>query len=209
MGNVLIFDYDGVIADSLEIFMKKVIAACKKYGSNQVNTKEDFLNLFDGNLYENLIEQGISKEIIPKMMGDFQMGPEEQSKINLFNGVMEMLQKLSKRNKIIIVTSNITGVVESSLKLKNIDYFEEVIGADKETSKVKKIEAVKSMYNGNNYFYIGDTKGDIIEGRKAGVKTIAVAWGWHSEKKLKEEKPDFIVHTPQELVDLFKNSNGL
>ena len=53
MSNILIFDNDGVIADSLEIFMKTVINTCKKHGSNQVNTKEDFLNLFNGNLYEN------------------------------------------------------------------------------------------------------------------------------------------------------------
>ena len=27
---------------------------------------------------------------------------------------------------------------------------------------------------------IGDTRGDILEGRKAGVKTAAVSYGWHS-----------------------------
>ena len=207
MSNVLIFDYDGVIADSLEIFMKKVIAACIKHGSNKVNTKEYFLNLFDDNLYASLIERGISKETIPKLIEDFQIGLKEQKKIKLSSGVKEMLVKLSKHNKIIIVTSNITGVVEESLKLKNIDCFEEVMGADKETSKVKKIEAVKSKYKNNEYFYIGDTKGDIIEGKKAGIKTIAVTWGWHNEDKLKEENPDFIVHSPQELLDLFDNLN--
>ena len=204
MSNVLIFDYDGVIADSLEIFMEKVISACIKHGSNQVNTKEDFLNLFNDNLYVSLIERGISKETIPKLIEDFQIGLKEQKKIKLFNEIKEMLVKLSKHNKIIIITSNVTKVVEESLKLKNIDCFEEVIGADKETSKVKKIESIKSRYKDNDYFYIGDTKGDVIEGRKAKVKTIAVTWGWHSEEKLKEEKPDFIVHNPQELVDLFE-----
>ena len=87
MSNVLIFDYDGVIADSLEIFMKKVIAACIKHGSNKVNTKEDFLNLFDDNLYVSLIKRGISKETIPKLIEDFQIGLKEQKKIKLFNGV--------------------------------------------------------------------------------------------------------------------------
>ncbi len=196
-----------MIADSLEIFMKKVITACKKHGSSQITTKEDFLNLFDDNLYASLIERGISKETIPKLIEDFQIGLEEQRKIKLFNGIKEMLIKLAKNNKVIIITSNVTKVVEESLKLKNIDCFEEVIGADKETSKVKKIEAVKFKYKNNEYFYIGDTKGDIIEGRKAGIKTIAVTWGWHGEKKLKEEKPDFIVHSPQELLELFKNLN--
>jgi len=203
--NILIFDYDGVIVDSLEIFMEKVITACKKHGSNQVNTKEDFLNLFDDNLYVNLIERGISKETIPKLIEDFLIGLKEQRKIKLFNGIEEMLQKLSKGNKIIIITSNLTNVVEDSLKLKNIDCFEEVIGADKETSKVKKIETIKSKYKCNEYFYIGDTKGDIIEGKKADIKTIAITWGWHNEDKLKEESPDYIISTPDELVNLFES----
>ena len=95
------------------------------------------------------------------------------------------------------------------MRLKNIDYFEEVVGADKETSKVKKIEAIKSKFKGNKYFYIGDTKGDIIEGRKASVKTIAVTWGWHSEDKLKKENPDFIVHSPIELVKLFGSQSKI
>ena len=119
-----------------------------------------------------------------------------------------MLENLSKNNIVIIITSNLTNVVKESLKLKNINYFEEVIGADKETSKVKKIESIKLRYKDNDYFYIGDTKGDIIEGRKAGVKTIAVTWGWHSEEKLKEENPDFIVHTPEELVNLLEKRMG-
>ena len=207
--DILIFDYDGVIVDSSEIFMEKVITVCKKHGSNEVNTKEDFLNLFNGNLYENLIQRGISKEIIPKVISDFKIGLKEQMKIKLFDGIKEMLEKLSKNNKIVIITSNVTNVVEESLRLKNIDYFEEVVGADKETSKVKKIEAIKSKFKGNKYFYIGDTKGDIIEGRKASVKTIAVTWGWHSEDKLKKENPDFIVHSPIELVKLFGSQSKI
>ena len=54
MENILIFDYDGVIVDSLDIFMKDLISACKKNGFNQISTKDIFLNLFDGNMYEIL-----------------------------------------------------------------------------------------------------------------------------------------------------------
>lgn len=204
--NILIFDYDGVIADSLAFFMPKVIAACKKNGSEKVNTKNDFLQLFDGNLYERLIESGISKEKLPNMLKDFQAGFKELSTIKLFNGIKEMLEKLSKKNKLFIITSNLTNIIEESLKLKNLNYFEEVIGADKEISKVKKIETIKAKFKNCNIFYIGDTKGDIIEGKQSNVKTIAVTWGWHSKDRLEEENPDFIVDSPNELVLLFENS---
>ena len=205
MGNVLVFDFDGVIADSLEILMKNFINACQKNNVNQIGSKEKFLKLFEKNFYGSLVDLGVNKEKIPKILGDLNTNLlNEQNKPKLFYGVENMLKRLSKNNKIIIVTSNVTQPIEDFLKSKNIDCFEEVIGADKETSKVKKIEAIKSKFKGNKYFYIGDTKGDIIEGKKAGVKTIAVTWGWHSEDKLKEENPDFIVHNPQELVNLLE-----
>ncbi len=202
--NILIFDFDGVIADSLDIFMKKVITACKKYGSNQINTKEDFLNLFENNLYESLVKQGIHEDKIPNMIEELKIGTKEQNKIKLFDGIKEALLQLSKNHRIFIITSNVTPVVEEFLKSKGIICFEEVIGADKDTSKVNKINSIKSKFKGANYFYIGDTLGDVIEGRKAGIKTIAVTWGWHDENRLKIGKPDYIVSNPKELINLLQ-----
>ena len=202
--NLLLFDYDGAIVDSLDIFMERVVSAGRQYGSNKINSKEDFLNLFNDNFYEKLVESGIPKNKIPPMIADFQIGLEEQKNIRLFDGIREMLEKLSKNNRLIIITSNVTRVIEESLKLKNIICFEEILGADKETSKVKKIEMMKSKYENCPVYYIGDTRGDILEGKKAGIKTIAVTWGWHSQDQLREEQPDFIVDSPQALVKLFE-----
>ena len=206
MGNVLIFDFDGVIVDSLEICMRKSIETFKKHNFNKIDSKEKFLSLFEKNFYESFADSGIDKAKIPKVVEDLRISlSKEKNKLQLFYGIEDALKKLSKDNTIFIITANMTEIVEDFLKSKNIN-FEEVIGADKETSKVKRIVHIKSKYKGNNYFYIGDTKGDIIEGRKAGIKTIAVTWGWHSEDKLKEENPDFIVHSPQELINLFEKS---
>ncbi|MBI4765791.1 MAG: HAD family hydrolase [Deltaproteobacteria bacterium] len=203
--NILLFDYDGVIVDSLEVFRDRVISTCKRYGSKNIISKEDFLTLFNGNFYEKLMESGIPKEKIPQMILDFQIGLDEQKNIRLFDGVKEMLEKLSRNNRLIIITSNVTRVIEESLKLKNMTCFEEILGADKETSKVKKIKMMKSKHKGCSIYYIGDTRGDILEGKKAGIKTIAITWGWHSQDQLGEEQPDFMVDSPQALVKLFEN----
>ena len=37
MKNILIFDYDGVLIESLEIFMENFINSCKKEGFYKVN----------------------------------------------------------------------------------------------------------------------------------------------------------------------------
>ncbi|MHC1611515.1 MAG: HAD family hydrolase [Candidatus Methanospirareceae archaeon] len=41
-------------------------------------------------------------------------------------------------------------------------------------------------------FYCGDTPQDIIQGRRAGVKTIGVTTGLYSKEELEKEKPDFV-----------------
>jgi phosphoglycolate phosphatase len=51
-------------------------------------------------------------------------------------------------------------------------------------------------------FYIGDTVGDIKEARAAGVWTVAVTWGWHSRERLLAARPDFLVDTPEELLQI-------
>lgn len=201
--NVLIFDYDGVLIDSFDIFMKNFIYACKKEGFSNIDSEEDFLKIFDGNMYESMFNMGMSKEQILRIvyyMRDQLL--EKQDKIDFFPDVKEMLEKLSKNFVLVIVTSNDTGVVERFLKSRNVFCFNEIIGSDKEHSKIAKIKKVKEMFNAKDFFYIGDTTGDIIEGRKAGVKTVAVSWGWHSKDKLKDVKPDFLVETPLDLENI-------
>jgi len=205
--NLLIFDYDGVIVDSFEIFMENFILACQKEGVNEIANKEDFLKLFEGNMYESMIKKGMSRERILRIvyaMRDAMI--KNQEKLKLFDGIAEAIKKLSTKNKLAVVTSNETAIVKKFLKDRDIDYFEEIIGSDREASKVKKIKRLKEEFPSYECYYIGDTVGDIIEGRRAGAKTAAVTWGWHSESKLREASPDYIVHSPKELADAFRKA---
>ncbi|MDP4020599.1 MAG: HAD hydrolase-like protein [Candidatus Adlerbacteria bacterium] len=202
MNNILIFDYDGVIVDSLEVFRKTLVRACEVHGYRKISDKS-FLNLFNKNMYEGLFELGISKEKIPDILRSLETGLlDAQNGIHLFEGIDSSLRELSINNKIFIITSNIGRVVQKFLESKNIDYYQSIIGGEKESSKVLKIETIKTQFPNHNYFYIGDTGGDILEGKKAGVKTVAVTWGWHSESLLAQKNPDYIVHSPEELIQV-------
>ncbi len=205
MKNVLIFDYDGVLVDSLELFMKHFIFACKKEGFNNVSSKKDFLKLFEKNMYESMFELGMSKKNILNIV--YYMRDQllkNQDKLDVFPGIKETLESLSKNNILVIVTSNDTRVVESFIKSHEIDFFDEIVGSDKEASKIAKIKKIKTLFDGDNFFYIGDTTGDILEGKRAGVKTIGVSWGWHSKNKLKKADPDFLIDNPDELINLLE-----
>jgi phosphoglycolate phosphatase len=202
----IIFDFDGVIVDSYDIFKEAFVAACFENGYHQISTKEEFLNLFDGNLYESMEHTGIPAAAIEQILKKFKEDAHlNHNNIKLFNGTREMLTKLAENDKIFVVSSNLTSIVEDMLRFHKIVYFEDVLGSDKGTSKVKKIESIKAKLPGYDFLYVGDTKGDMIEGRLGGAKTVAVTWGWHSRERLLEGKPDFFINSPDELVDLVKN----
>jgi phosphoglycolate phosphatase len=200
MGFVLIFDYDGVIADSLSIFMKSFLDACKIEGWGSVDSKEKFLHLFDGNMYENMKNMGMTMDEIRAIVHrvrDYLI--EHHQDIDMFPGMKDSLSYLVKNHPLLIATSNDSAVVEGFLQFNGSDIFDDIYGSDKGPSKVKKLITIKQMYPTDDCVYIGDTVGDIIEGKQAGVITVAVSWGWHDEKKLEQAHPDHLIHFTEDL----------
>ena len=48
------FDYDGVLVDSLDIFATTFIAASRACGYNGIKTHEQVVRLFDGNFIKTI-----------------------------------------------------------------------------------------------------------------------------------------------------------
>lgn len=204
MGSILIFDYDGVIVDSLDLFMDYFIQACKQEGFEEIGSKQVFLSLFDGNMFEKMLEKGMSREQIKRIM--YFMRDElvlNQEKLQVFPGMRQVLKTLSSNNSLYIITSNESHVVNQFLSLHKLTMFKNIIGSEKEPSKVKKIQMIIEQNGHNNVFYIGDTVGDILEGKKAKVDTVAVSWGWHDLQKLRKIDPSYLVSRPEDLIHLF------
>ncbi len=201
----IIFDFDGVIVDSLEVWGDAFISACKHHGCNLFPTHKSFLHLFEGNMYEGMKKAGVDDDTILEIRKKLVKGyMSDKHKVKLFAGVKEMLAELAEISKIYVVSSNFTEIAQSFWDSHKLAKCEEILGGDKGKSKVKKIESIKRKLPDREIIYVGDTKGDMIEGGLAGVKTVAVTWGWHGEEKLKKSEPDFIVKTPGELVTLAK-----
>ena len=52
--------------------------------------------------------------------------------------------------------------------------------------------------------YVGDAVVDIQAGRAAGVRTAAALWGVEDDRGLREQRPDFWLTQPSELLDLLQ-----
>jgi phosphoglycolate phosphatase len=206
--DLFLFDFDGVLSDSLDLYAEAVARCLERIGTPIVQNREDYLMLFEGNFYESMAARGVdlvsfaqaAKEIMPGIDYDA-MRP--------FDGLIPVLELLKKDHLLAVISSNGSKTIRKMLERFGFDpYFEEILGSDFLISKKEKIAHALAKYGipPQRTFYIGDTTGDIVEARAAGVRTVAVTWGWHDRERLAASHPDFLVDTPE---DLLRMGSGL
>lgn len=203
MKRLVMFDYDGVIVDSFDLFTSSFREACIESTGCRVDSNAGMMKLFEGNLFDGMKGLGMDSHEIDRTLKLFEtIVTEHLDSVDLFSGMADALKTISSSNTIFVITSNVSHVVSRVLRKKGIDVVKEVLGAEKEKSKAIKIRSTMARYINRPAYYVGDTSGDIIEGRSAGAFTVAVTWGWHDAEKLEGASPDFMVTSPEELTEL-------
>ena len=201
---LLLFDFDGVLVDSLDVYEKTVTDCLIKINQPLTRGREEFLELFEGNFYESLVKKGVDLDAFLKASVDI-LAQVNFKDIKPMDAVVPVVRELQKNHCLIVVSSNDSASIKEALELFHYDgYFREILGSDFMFSKKEKIIYATKKYQvrPRNIYYIGDTTGDIKEGREAGVKTVGITWGWHSKEKMAAAKPDYLFDAPQELLQL-------
>jgi len=200
---LFLFDFDGVLVDSLELYERRVKLCLEKIGSPIIRSREDFLVLFEDNFYEGIVKKGI--DLAEFMRASRSMpAKDDYDQMTPFTPIFPVLHELKKNNILTVISSNISKVIYAILSRYGFNgCFREILGADYGYSKEEKILHAMNRFQmeKEKTFYVGDTVGDIKEARLAGVKTVAVTWGWHSKERLEMASPDYVIETP---VDLLK-----
>lgn len=124
-----------------------------------------------------------------------------------FPGMEELLMKLYDKgiNMIVYSSHPQTKLDKEMLDNNFTQYFKEVLG-----SVHNKAECIKEILERNKFkldetLYIGDMVHDIETSKKAGIKMLAVSWGYDTKEELLAAKPDYLVDNLVELNEvLFK-----
>jgi HAD superfamily hydrolase (TIGR01549 family) len=129
----------------------------------------------------------------------------------IYKGILELIKELKLKGvKLGIVTSKYGSIARKFLKdLRLASLFDVVIGegnAELKPSAAPVLYACRAQrVNPKNCILVGDSHNDIICGKKANCKTIAVLWGYGSREDIIKARPDYCVDSVKELRSLLKN----
>lgn len=99
---------------------------------------------------------GLAEPTIDAILEDYKVRQEPfLLNIPLFAGIPEALEQISKKHAIFIITSNLSSATRAVFNKHRLLCIEDVIGAEQEKSKVKKIERIRALYPDMPAFILG------------------------------------------------------
>jgi phosphoglycolate phosphatase len=198
-GKLVMFDFDGVIADSWCGQKRAFADALFAHGLDEFATSATFLDLLESNWFDALAQSGVPAHVVADIEEAFGSAPSPE----LFPGMAEVIERLSRAHTVVVITSSATEDVRRILDEHQVCGVSEVVGGDVEPSKTRKISAARRRYGESlEPWYVCDTVGDVAEARAAGATVVGASWGWHGEERLLRADPDLIAHHPSDLLDL-------
>ncbi|MHA1751081.1 MAG: HAD-IA family hydrolase [Candidatus Helarchaeota archaeon] len=209
----IIFDWDGCLFNNIAAMKAATADTLKNYG---ITYDPDEALAEATRLIENLRSHAFTRLILNsyKMLEDvkfleqfdflkrleivfsaYTLYKDYSKESTIFDGVIELVEKLSKKYKLGIMTSGSRVDTNNLIQKFGLEqYFSKIISAD-DVEKTKPdpegIEKILIEFNvlPSQAIYIGDLPLDIKAGKYLGCKTYAVSTGLVSIKELQEEEP--------------------
>jgi len=196
---IILFDFDGVIADSFDIAFE-----LNKQIDPKITTEEDFRNLFNGNISDWSKNTSYNEEEIKRINDDFfAKYIPQMKKVKMIPDMKEVIARLGKIYTLLIVSSTIISPIRDFLKRNKIlSYFDDIVGSNfVDANKIERIKMVLKKYGveAKDCVFITDTLGDIKEAASVGVQSIGVVWGFQEKENLLKGKPFRIIEKPEDL----------
>ena len=189
--SALIFDWSGTLSDNFHCFCYACDRMFAHFGRKPIAAEEIRANsvvpyMRFWNKYFPELSQEEEEALYARFIG-------EAGDAQLYPGVIEALSCCAEAGvDLFIVSSDPAGKLrEETAGVKG--WFRAICGGVHE-----KEQAITSLLQEfrlapQTTYYVGDTTGDIAAGKLAGVKTVAIGWGFQSEAILRGAVPDFFV----------------
>jgi len=202
--NIIIFDFDGTIADTFDAVLKITNSLAKELG-HKPPSPEDVKRLRNLDSREIIKQSRIPLFRLPFLLRRIKSElRREITQLQPIDGMQDALKSLKRRgDRLGIVTSNSQENVTLFLKTHGLEeLFDFTYSGTTLFGKARVINHILRKYGlaSDTVIYVGDETRDIEAAKRIGIKVIAVSWGFNAEQALARQKPDFLIHTPSQLV---------
>jgi phosphoglycolate phosphatase-like HAD superfamily hydrolase len=195
----ILFDFDGVIADSFEPAFEVTRLMCPHV------TEDEYRKQFEGNINDWEVPANIHNDDCRTDIDFFQEYiPRMKKQARIVPGIVEVIRWLEKEYTLIVISSTITSPIREFLEEHDLaKHFAEIMGNDVHKSKVEKIKMVFDLYQAEakRCVFITDTLGDMREASRVDVDAIGVTWGFQSTETLQKGTPFRLVDKPEDLIE--------
>lgn len=206
--SVVLFDLDGTLIDTNHLVVTSFQHIFREYLGREVPAEEIY-PYFGEPLPRTMARYAPDR--VAELVAHYRAYniPQHDRLVREFPGVPEALIALHQAGlKLGVVTSKKGDLAHRGLKICGLEqYFATVVGMDA-TEKHKPepepaLEALRRMGEvpGPHVLMVGDSPFDILCGRSAGIRTVAVDWTVN-RSALEASQPDHWVETPSALLEL-------
>jgi len=190
----IIFDFDGTLADSRELFMSLYNELASRKNYPQLN-RDDWERLRSMSILERCRTMGVPIYRIPFIAGEFlSLYRENLHELKICEGVREMLSELKQTGKTLaIISSNSVENISKFLASEGIEEIDAIISSGGIFSKAKTIKAYlrKHGLTPDQVLYVGDELRDIEACRKLNVPIAWVEWGYDPWEAVEKAIPTY------------------
>lgn len=210
MSKLIIFDFDGVLADSVEPLFEMNRVAAETIGKTL--TKDQYLAGFEGHINEQLaIILDLTEEEKERFVSEkailFPRYNNEEN-VRLFEFAEELVKMAASFGELWIISSSPQEAISKILNRYDLAKYFAVINGQNRQSKHLFLKAALADEKNSEVFFITDTVGDLKAAKEAAGKditTIAVAWGFHNPERLTAEGPNYLADVPEQVLSYLRS----
>jgi len=199
-----LFDVDGTLMDSAPDICAAQLEVLAAHGRASVS--EEYLRRYIGrHLIGLFADLGFTDEAMDGLIQSYRTAywGRKHAATRVFPGIADMLGSLGgRKSTATIKTSQTTRAVLEQFGL--IRHFDHVQGTDGFPAKPEPdviLASIRALdVAPESCLLVGDSAADMEAGKRAGVQTCAVKWGYGDPQEMARWQPDYWIDEPRQLL---------